>query len=464
MPVKQFILRYLTIFLLALLVGSQYTYLSNNSISTRNMRPTGKNTLFTRSTIASATILTGHFEYQNRQRGQYLPLAFALIEIRNATDTNICLGRGYTDKNGNLSFGPVDIPSEGTHIICQASATNPNVTVLYYWYEFEWSYTSLVIFIQSGQDSFTYQFADPEGAFTVFSLDSGLCKGWNYIYNTTGRSITDAKAYYPSAGPVYDNSTKRIHLPGNTYSYTDVILHEYAHYVMHCLFYNWYWPADYMQNHTTNIRTNNSTAWTEGWADFFPLVVKGNGLFNGSENQWDLENQSWDTLGWDDGDNVEGRVAGAMWDIYDSQNDSAPWYYDSFADGFNRIWNTAPIMCWCDLATFKWFWVVWNGTYYIHSQYGGKAPNSPYSQQDWTGALMAIFQNSIDYRGAGDANGDGKTMVDDILYVALRFGSKEGDPGWDKRADVYPVGGGDNKVRIDDVSCAQNNFGNKYDC
>jgi len=309
------------------------------------------------------------------------------------------------------------------------------------------------------------QYYDYSGGFTVFSYDTGLNKGWYYILNTTGNDTRGAKAYYPSGTvPYYDNTTYEIHLPGVTYHYTDTILHEYAHYVMHCLYGFNYWPSGYIEYYVDKA-SNNITAWIEGWAFYFPLAVDNNGTYYGSgDNLWDFENKNWNTSGWDDGDNVIGRVTGAFWDIYDSNSDCAPWYYDDFTDGFNRIWNTVSIMCSYDLAAFKWFWVVWNGTYYIHSPYGGKAPNSTYNQQDWTGALMAIFQNSIDYRGAGDANCDGKARVDDVLFVANHFGLNEGDPGWDKRADVYPVGGGDNKVRIDDVTCAQHNFGNNYDC
>ncbi|MDH5779183.1 MAG: PQQ-binding-like beta-propeller repeat protein [Candidatus Bathyarchaeota archaeon] len=55
----------------------------------------------------------------------------------------------------------------------------------------------------------------------------------------------------------------------------------------------------------------------------------------------------------------------------------------------------------------------------------------------------------------GDVNGDGKVRVDDILAVALAFGSNSGDLGYDPNLDINC----DDKVRVDDVLIAALNFG-----
>jgi hypothetical protein len=50
-----------------------------------------------------------------------------------------------------------------------------------------------------------------------------------------------------------------------------------------------------------------------------------------------LETPNASTPGWDDGDDVEGRVAGALWDILDSVNDGD----DTYTDGdIANIWDT----------------------------------------------------------------------------------------------------------------------------
>jgi len=58
----------------------------------------------------------------------------------------------------------------------------------------------------------------------------------------------------------------------------------------------------------------------------------------------------------------------------------------------------------------------------------------------------------------GDMNGDRKVRVDDILAVALAFGSKPGDSHWHPYADLN----GDSKIRVDDVLIAAGGFGKEW--
>ncbi|UCG37205.1 MAG: hypothetical protein JSV64_02715, partial [Candidatus Bathyarchaeota archaeon] len=55
----------------------------------------------------------------------------------------------------------------------------------------------------------------------------------------------------------------------------------------------------------------------------------------------------------------------------------------------------------------------------------------------------------------GDVNGDGRVRVDDILAVALAFGSNFGDSRYDPNLDINS----DLKIRVDDVLTAALNFG-----
>jgi hypothetical protein len=199
-----------------------------------------------------------------------------------------------------------------------------------------------------------------------------------------------------------------------------------------------------MEEHSINLRSDSTTAWAEGWANFYPLIVFNDPIFTWSNGTHyaniNLETPHWCSSGWDDGDEVEGRVAGALWDIYDSQNDNAPWYYDSFSDGFQRIWNimhTTP----CD--TFHEFWQAWNTSGYPKQQ-----------------ALMAIFQNSIDYRGKGDINADGIVNYLDAIILGAAWGSIKGDANFDKRADLNY----DDSINYLDSAILGANYGNDYDC
>jgi len=413
------------------------------------------------NTASTPSYLIGHFEYYNRKSEEFLPLAFVAVSLYIYGGDK--LGTTYTDINGNFTFGPIDVSQDGMNIICYVYTQNDNVIVLKGTTSNTYSdYTWPPIFIQPGENkTITATFYDPEGGFTVFSYHSGLIKGWHYIYETTSSDILNATARYPYPYgiPHYDSETREIHLPTFTYNYTDTILHEYAHYVMHWAHYYslhyWYWPGsspDYSHNGTSDP----TTAWVEGWAFFFPLAVKNNGTY--IKRVWDydevidFENQHWCSPGWDDGDKVVGRVTGALWDIYDSQNDS----YDTFSDGFNRTWNVLLSQPYngepCN--NFFLFWKIWNVTYYTH-------PKTNASQlQDWNRTLVAIFQNSIDYRGPGDVNVDGLVDMEDLYYVAIRFGVSKGDSMWDDRADLNH----DDFIDIEDLYTISLNYGKSYDC
>lgn len=381
---------------------------------------------------------------------QWRPLAFAWVRVYYANGTS--LGAGYTDINGNRTIGPVDVPQQGIYLRCEASTNNTNVIVYKYDTYDIWLFATSNFYVGPDQNGFSCNFSDPEDALTVFSYHTGLNKGWCYIYNITGTGIQYAAAHYRSAyGPDYDQATREMDFPGYVSDYTDTILHEYAHYVMHQL-YNWWWPPNATGDYNLTGIENPNMAWTEGWAYFFPLAVKNNGIYVGYGGTIDFENKHWCSSGWDDGENVTGRVAGAFLDIFDSNDDG----YDVLRDGFNRVWNTTSYVCSIEYSGFRFFWLAWNSTYYNHP----KNSSSPYNLEDWNHTLRAIFQNSIDYRGPGDVNVDGIVDIEDIYYAAIRFGVEKGQPTWDYLADLNH----DDIIDIADVYIASLNQGKTYDC
>lgn len=380
------------------------------------------------------------------------------------------LGRCDTDMNGNFTVGPIDSSPSGISVTCCVLTMTDAVTL----YEGAssssvYNYSTPNIVIPAGQNkSMSYQYDDPDKGFTVFSYDTGLNRGWYYILNTTGNNTTGAKAHYPCSGivPYYLNTTREIYLPAGTYLYTDTILHEYAHYVMHRLYLHgsdWWWPPNATGDYDVTKVTNATQAWVEGWAYYFPMAVDNNGTYDGSNyNLWDFEDQTWNSTGWDDNDTVVGRVAGAFLDIYDEHNDTGLWSYEIMTDGFGRIWNTVSEACYCYGDQFHFFWVIWNGTYYIlDPNTHQKSSSSPYNGQDWKNTLMAMFQNSIDYRAPGDVIVDGKVNAKDVDYEIIHNGEQEGvDPNWNYLADVVH----DGKINVKDVSLVCKHFGEKYDC
>lgn len=120
-------------------------------------------------------------------------------------------------------------------------------------------------------------------------------------------------------------------------------------------------------------------AWTEGFADFFPLAVFNDPVYtfpNRVNINFETPNRT--TFNWHDGDDVEGRVAGALWDIYDS-SPSFDDGYDVYGEGILNIWDTFERQ---NDNRFAEYWTEFQVNR---------------SQADISKALSALYQNTIDY-------------------------------------------------------------------
>ena len=379
-----------------------------------------------------------YWDYANIER----PLVWARVWItdREPDGLDYILREVFSDVNGYFNSGPIvndDGPGEdGLDISIYIVAWNWAVQVVnpdgISYYGIVGPYNDL----PDGTYHFQIEMPQGHGAWMIFSYHNGIAAGWNYIETQTGYEMAMATVRWPYETLPHYHPGGEIHLPDWAAWYPDIILHEYTHHVMYSL-YGYLPPA--LEEHYINETSDASTAWVEGWADFFPLAVQNDPDFWG----WNLETPHWCSAGWDDGDEVEGRVAGALWDIFDSDDDG----YDTFFDGFTRIWDimeTQP----CD--TFREFWDEWTAR--------NETGQPGYPKQP---ALMAIFQNSIDYRGPGDANGDGVVNLLDALTIRGLFGTeKEFDPEFQDIADLNH----DEIVNSEDALIVRANFGNVYDC
>jgi hypothetical protein len=401
---------------------------------------------------AGTITVTGYCWYYYNETLR-LPITRARVEIYDNETTGIdFLGWNYTDYNGYFTFGPIsnnDGPGEdGLDIIVIVMATSSAARVI--------TPTGGIYAAQSptfwncSDGPFFRHFITPyaqRGAWWIFSYHFGLTRGWYYLSNTVGYNTPQVTARWPYETRPHYHPGGEIHLPDWACWWPDMILHEYGHHVMYSLY--GYIPAT-MENHTIQKISNSTTAWAEGWADFFPLAVFNNPVFTwaNATHYADINLEAptwcWSQYGWDEGDKVEGRVAGALWDIFDPTPDG----YDTFSDGFTHIWHLLSTQT---DNTFKEFWQEWTA----HNESGTPGyPKQP--------ALMAIFQNSIDYRGPGDVNADGKVDIKDILLITKHYGNSKQNPTypWDDRRDLNH----DDKVDIEDVLIAQKNYGKNYDC
>lgn len=178
--------------------------------------------------------------------------------------------------------------------------------------------------------------------------------------------------FYPSpAGTRYVPVLKQIHIEEEDDTRAlDTVQHEYGHRVMEEIYgidFPWYISF----YHDMRLASSDIEGWCEGWADFFPLIAQNEYVFEwGNGVQQDLEVPTWGTPEWDNGPQVEGRVAGSLWDICDSVDDGCDMYDGEFSD----IWSIFSTQT---DDTFLEFWQSWLD--------GGKG-------QD---ALETLLQNTI---------------------------------------------------------------------
>lgn len=147
----------------------------------------------------------------------------------------------------------------------------------------------------------------------------------------------------------------------------------------------WLWYNIGCYSHALFSQEDADCAWSEGWADFLPLVVNGDSCYDFGQgpctgipdrDYYNLETHSRSDnpqlFPW--GDTVEGRVAGVLYDLFDNTNEG----FDSANFGFRPIVDLVfqePLE-----QTFLLFWQNWMG-----------------SGQNRHHAVRAIYQNTIDY-------------------------------------------------------------------
>lgn len=167
-----------------------------------------------------------------------------------------------------------------------------------------------------------------------------------------------------------------IHLMAASANVCDIVLHEYGHEVQYDGYGQWLPSADCPSPHYINRVSGPNCGWYEGFANWYKCVVSGDPIYHWpSGSSVNLDDPTWGTPNWHNGDRCEGRVCGALWDIGDPGIDG---YDTSYVD-----WSV--------------FWDVWYGETHRDSDFAsvwsrwkslGKPKHDP---------VKAIFQNTIDY-------------------------------------------------------------------
>lgn len=179
-------------------------------------------------------------------------------------------------------------------------------------------------------------------------------------------------------GTYYTSNT--VHLAADDPNAEILVGHEVGHFVMDDVFDKDYPDTPNCSPHGVTATSSTGCAWSEGWAEWFPATVFDDPFFrwpNGASV--DLENQTWDTEGWDDGDAVEGRVAGAMLDLADDTADGE----DQYGEGNDNLWHTFTNH---HSKVFSEFW----------------ADRGADGFDVGAGPLGSLYQTTIDYRAVLD--------------------------------------------------------------
>ncbi|WP_433335422.1 hypothetical protein [Spirillospora sp. CA-294931] len=184
--------------------------------------------------------------------------------------------------------------------------------------------------------------------------------GWNW---TPGTDCWDARdttcrrglinwAPDSTDGTYYSLRTNDVHLAAEDPDAPILVLHEFGHALMDDVYEDDFPPAPSCSPHYIPSRSSEGCAWTEGFATWYGVAVLDDPTFRWPEGRsLDLEGPTWGTSGWQDGDTVEGRVTGAMIDLYDdanepgdacTENPAGPlWntFLDHVSDTFGEFWS-----------------------------------------------------------------------------------------------------------------------------
>src|SRR5438477_3987798 len=180
-------------------------------------------------------------------------------------------------------------------------------------------------------------------------------------------------------GPFYDAGNDTVHLRA-LHPDTSYPLHELGHAIMDDAYHDHFpsVPQSCAKAHFIPRDSGPVCAWIEGFADWFQAAVTNRPVFDyDGTNVEDLEGPTWGTGGWDNGDGVEGRIAGAMIDLTDTNNEA---YWDRHSEA-----NPGPLLHTLENHrpnTFHDFWT-------FRGQDGFDVGPD---------ALAALYQNTIDYQ------------------------------------------------------------------
>jgi len=330
--------------------------------------------------------IIGRFLYHHSwdQAGVWRPVINASVEAwdDDVSSGDDLLGTSITHWDGSFSIGPVSNDDgwlQGTQdVYLKIWLHNTTWKVVTINNETYWWHTNTIDNVPDGIVNFGDQALGSVYVGAVATFDA-MNQGWNFA-TINGHNPGYIVGVWPCGSSSWSNNSYICIGDAHCYS-SDIVQHEYAHAMMYNAYGGW-WPPNATGYHQINVNSNVNLAWTEGFADFYPLAVTNDKYFN-----WDNPAYSWGfNLEYpygDEGDACEARVAGALLDIFD-YNDNYE-LYDYTAYGFDEIWN---IVWNFNNSSFYEFWNSWKNVGY---------------EKHFT--VQSIYLNTIDYNFAPSFSG-----------------------------------------------------------
>ena len=152
-------------------------------------------------------------------------------------------------------------------------------------------------------------------------------------------------------GTYYAPWSDDVHLAAIDPDAPTTVIHEAAHSIMDDIYEDNYPPFPNCNPHGITGSSSTGCAYSEGFAEWFPASVLNDPFYRWPGGQeLNLEDNT-QMSGWDTGDTVEGRVAGALIDLTDANNEGADTITEPFVTNWTVIQNALP-------NTFAEYWTA----------------------------------------------------------------------------------------------------------
>lgn len=340
---------------------------------------------------APQACVTGKWVYVDN-KGKTRPVVNASVQAWDSDESNAhdLLGSGVTSSTGTykICFANVDGTSAGQDVYVKMFTTNSRWKVQKTGTSDSFVFkTKTVVNVKTGTtaDLGTTKPTDASlmRALQAFDVANDV---WLWVpgstcwdgLDTTCRRLVLNWAPGSQEGNFYRGSTDQVFLKGTAPDSRMTVAHEITHALMDDVYEDQSPPIPNCSPHGVSAKSSTGCAWVEGFAEWVPASVYNDPYYRWpSGASMNLETPNKSTEGWDDGDTVEGRIAGALIDISDSTNEGN----DIYGEGDpGNIWQTFLKH---RSNTFREFWE--------HRKADGY-------NTAWTGALKSVYQNTIDYR------------------------------------------------------------------